>query len=236
MIVLGIDTSTDIPKVALVKASQIWGEITQPVVGQSLELLVPTIDDLLQGFDFQIQDVDLLSVVVGPGSWSGLRIGVSAMKVLSHVTNIPIVGIPSLDALAFNLRYVNQPVYVAMNARDDSVFCAEYDCSREVPVLMSEYMLKGLEEFAHLMKPSGIIVLHGDDRSREILRGLVRAGATIAPAYLGYLRPAAVAEAGQRRFLDHSADDAATLAPLYLQEFKTGPIRSPLALGSRRGE
>lgn len=218
MKVLSIDISGEVGAVALTKEDYLLGELTLEMKGSSLMRILAMIDYVLKSTHFTIRDIDLFSVVLGPGSWSGLRIGVTTAKSFAHALKKPVVGVSTLDVLAYNVRYADGFVYPVIDAKRGQVYFAEYRCERGVPQRLTDYRLNSIEYFVTSIKSPSVIL--GDaclKYQEEIISGLGDV-ASVAPSSLSQTRAAFVNEAGLHRYMRSGADDTLSLAPFYLQE------------------
>ena len=125
MKILGIDTSTKIATIAVIDEEKVLGEYTLNQEMSHSENLIPMIKELLNNLDMKIENIDLYGVAIGPGSFTGLRIGVAAIKSLAHLFNKAIVGISTLEAMAYNLPH-NKIVVPMLDARRDRVYTGVY--------------------------------------------------------------------------------------------------------------
>lgn len=126
MKILAVDTSANVAATALVCDGKLLAESMINNKKTHSEKLMPMIDNVLKNSDTDIQDIDLLAVANGPGSFTGLRIGVSTVKGLAHAINKPIVGISTLECLAYNLFDVGGVIAPIMDARRSQVYNAVY--------------------------------------------------------------------------------------------------------------
>ncbi len=134
MLILGIETSTLTGSIALVEAplskdaprgrEKILGETTLSTPETHSARLMPTIDRLLRETSLTIHQVQGIALGLGPGSFTGLRIAVSTVKGLAYSLRVPVVGVPTLDALAYNLRYASTLVCPVLDARKKEVYAA----------------------------------------------------------------------------------------------------------------
>ena len=130
---LAIDTSTTSGSVALFAGDILIAECTVGEVGVHAGWLMGAIAALLDGARVSINDLGLLAFSHGPGSFTGLRIGVSTIKGLAWSAGIPVAGVSTLEALAYNARYSNLPVCPVLDARKKEVYAALYGFSNGVP-------------------------------------------------------------------------------------------------------
>lgn len=128
MRVLAIDTSTMLGGVAIVdELSGVVVEVRLNVKSTHSERLMTTIDYALQQSGYTIYDVDFFAVTTGPGSFTGLRIGLSTVKGLSYATGKPIVSVPTLEALARNFPFCRYPVCTMLDARKKEIYAALFE-------------------------------------------------------------------------------------------------------------
>src|SRR5690554_5668801 len=122
MYVLGIDTSTMTGGVALLKADQLVGESVLNIRTTHSERLLPALEELLVYGGIEVQTIGLISTVTGPGSFTGLRIGVATAKGLSFSLDTPIVGVTSLEGYGWQFKYFPGIVLSLLDARRETVF------------------------------------------------------------------------------------------------------------------
>jgi tRNA threonylcarbamoyladenosine biosynthesis protein TsaB len=221
MLILGIDTSLDSLGVALSAGDHVICELATPA-GNTLPRLLPTIDYLLAIAKVSIRDIELIAVVVGPGLWTSLRIGVTTAKTLAHALDCPVVRVSTFEALACNVRWADRRVYTLVDAKRGNVHIAEYSCSGDSPRMVSPPTLVSLAELNSSIDTSGIILgalTQFDISSHEATRAL------LAPSSMSRIRPASVVEAGWRAYIQWGPTDRLSLAPEYMQE--TG-LRPPV--------
>ena len=117
MKVLGIDTSSNVASAAVIDDDNIIAEYTLNLKKTHSQLLMPMIDSMLKSCECDIKDIDLFAVSVGPGSFTGLRIGIATAKGLAHACGKKIVPVGTLAALAYNLPYAEHIIVPIMDAR-----------------------------------------------------------------------------------------------------------------------
>jgi tRNA threonylcarbamoyladenosine biosynthesis protein TsaB len=125
MKILAIDTSTMLGGIAITDDSLgLIAEVRLNVKSTHSEKLMTEIDHILTQAGLTLSDMDVFAVAIGPGSFTGLRIGLSTVKGLSYATGKPIVSVPTLEALAWNFPYCNYPVCTMLDARKKEVYAA----------------------------------------------------------------------------------------------------------------
>ena len=125
MKVLAVDTSTMMATCAVLEDDNLLGEYSLNQKVSSSENLVPMIKELLDSLGLHVSDIDLYGVAIGPGSFTGLRIGLATIKAFAHVFNKPIVGVSTLEGLAFNISF-NGYIVPMIDARRNRVYTGIY--------------------------------------------------------------------------------------------------------------
>lgn len=124
MKILAIDTSTMLGGIAIMDELNLIAETRLNVKATHSERLMTEIEHCLKQSSLKISDIDAFAVAIGPGSFTGLRIGLSTVKGLSYATGKPIASVPTLDALASNFPYSGYPVCTMLDARKKEVYAA----------------------------------------------------------------------------------------------------------------
>ena len=127
MKILAMDTSSDVASVAVTEDGRLLGEYTMNNKKKThSQKLMVMIDALLKDIEVDISEIDLFAVSHGPGSFTGLRIGVATAKGLAHACQKPIIGISTLEALAYNLPFCEHIIVPVMDAGKNRVYAASY--------------------------------------------------------------------------------------------------------------
>lgn len=124
MKILALDSTAKVASVALCEDGQLLGELTLNNGNTHSQTLLPMVEFLLDKFDLSPLDIDLLAVAAGPGSFTGVRIGVATIKGLAFGQNKPCTGVSTLEALAYNLCDYDGLICPVMNARRQQVYTA----------------------------------------------------------------------------------------------------------------
>jgi tRNA threonylcarbamoyl adenosine modification protein YeaZ len=157
MKILGIDTTTKRLCLGLHVDGKFYEYSLQ--VGRRLsELLVPTIQRVMAAVGLEIADIDYFACGLGPGSFTGMRIGLATIKGLSVVKNKPVVGISTLDILAKNAPVKDRLIVTALDARRSLIYCSSYKYEQGSLKRKSGYLLLSLEELVKKF-PSKVVVL-----------------------------------------------------------------------------
>jgi len=122
------------------------------------DLLIPTIQRVIQALGLKIADIDYFACGLGPGSFTGMRIGLATIKGLSIVGNKPIIGISTLDILAKNSEIKDRLIITAADARRELIYCSSYKYVKGVLKRQSQYSLLTLDELIKKFR-SKVVVL-----------------------------------------------------------------------------
>lgn len=126
MKILGVDTSSSVASCAICEDDKL---ISECVLNNKLthsQTLMPMIDNVFKMSELMPQDIDIFAVANGPGSFTGLRIGVTTIKGLAHATGKPVVGVNTLEALCYNLPFCSHIIAPIMDARREQVYNGLY--------------------------------------------------------------------------------------------------------------
>ena len=126
MKILGIDTSTMAANVAVLEDDKLICEYTINTKKTHSQKLMPMIENMLKLSDIEIKDIDAIGICVGPGSFTGLRIGMATAKAMAHVNNIPLIGVNSLEILGANMDFCNKKICSILDAQRNQVYTCKY--------------------------------------------------------------------------------------------------------------
>jgi tRNA threonylcarbamoyladenosine biosynthesis protein TsaB len=219
MSVLAIETATSRLSVALLAHDRVVARFDEDAPGKHAKLLLPTVDRLLQSGGVTLPDLDGLAVSIGPGSFTGLRVGLATVMGFRAVTGVPLVTVPTLEGLAWNLRGQEGAVYPILKSRTGEVYWACYRWNGLQLRQVQAEQVGTLEGAARAIEGPCTVLGEGWQANREELRRLLGARVrqvTEAPAEAHAASAVSVGLAGQVRLAQ--GERAATgLAPLYVQ-------------------
>lgn len=217
MLVLGIETSTMQGGAALVGDDGLCSEYTLNVAATHSERLLPAIERMLGDAGVGLDALSGIAVSIGPGSFTGLRIGLSTVKGLAYATGLPVVGVPTLEALASSVAFAREPVCPVLDARKQEVYAGLFRCTRGIPLRVMEDTALAPEALCAKIRRPTIFLGDGVAVYGELFRRLLGDRMLIAPPYSRGARPACVAELGRQRLLRGERDPIDTLVPRYLR-------------------
>lgn len=157
---LAFDTSTKYMSIACLEDGKLEAEFHEDVGIRHSEMLVPTIKDILVRLGWDIKDIGLFCVGIGPGSFTGLRIAVSTLKGFALVSSARFAGVPSMDASAFNAPSGARLAAPLLDAHKGKVYSGVYEISEGVPARKTEYLLMPIGELLDGLKEE--VVFFGD--------------------------------------------------------------------------
>jgi len=217
MKVLGVDTSTMIAGVGIIEEDQVLVDLKFDVKITYSEVLLSTIDLALKTVGLKLNDLDGFAICIGPGSFTGLRIGLSTVKGLCFATGKPLASVPSLDALASLSLYCRYPVAPLLDAKKDQVYAAIYDTSEGKLERESEYLVLGIEDLAKKITKMTLFVGPGARLYQKELIGLLGEKACFATGEQSTPSGASVARIGLNKLVDGQTEDITDLEPLYIR-------------------
>jgi len=178
MKILGIDTATSVASVALMDDDKLIGLMTLNDKKTHSQKLMVLVESLLKQTDHTFEDIDRIAVACGPGSFTGLRIGVTTAKALAHGAGKPVIEISSLKSLAYNLQGAH--VCALMDARRDTVFAGIYgDEPMEDQQLHINELLEHCKNFDHTW-----FVGDGATKHQTLIKETLEDKALFAPKHL----------------------------------------------------
>jgi len=162
MNILAIDTSTEFLSLAVMKNGKIASRIHKKAAMAHSRILVPTIDKALKKAGLKIKDIDVFAISAGPGSFTGLRIGVTVVKGLAYALGKKIVAVPTLDVIAANVKNFRGVICPILDARKNKVYACIYKSDGKVIKKVSKYLLLPMEELKKKLASYDKIYLLGD--------------------------------------------------------------------------
>lgn len=218
MKVLSLDTSTLMSTCAIIEDGNLLGEYSLNRDMSHSERLVPMIKSMLAELDVKLEDIDLYTVAIGPGSFTGLRIGSATIKGFAHVFNKPVVGVSTIEGLAYNMPY-NEIVVPLLDARRNRVFTGIYSWEKEELTSIERPFVEDIDILLEKLESYPSICFTGD--GAKIYREKIseRFGDRARFAKLGqeYCRAVSIAELGVNKYKNGDFQDFYSLVPEYLR-------------------
>jgi tRNA threonylcarbamoyladenosine biosynthesis protein TsaB len=219
--VLAVESSTLTGAVALMDGERVVGESRLNIAVTHGERLLAAVDGLLRAAGWTLADVEGLAVAIGPGSFTGLRIGVSTLKALAFATGRPLVGVPTLDGLAWSVPFAAHPVCPVLDARKGEVYTALYrTAGGRLERLGPDRAIdpaRLAEELAGDRAEPVIFVGDGVASHGEVFRRVLGPAACLAPPGLRLPSAVSVADLARGPLGRGEVADPAALVPIYVR-------------------
>ena len=215
MRILGIETATNVCSVCILEDSQLIAEYTTNITKTHSQRLMPMIEHVLANVELSPKDIEAIAVSVGPGSFTGVRIGISAAKGMAMALDAQIAGISTLDGISYNLMslYTGQ-VCVITDARRKQVYTAIYEKEK---VKLTDDMVLPIEELVKKIKKKTIFMGNATTLYADLLEKELGNLAQIAPQYLSIPRASSIAFLGEKMLREGKELTHFDLKPNYVR-------------------
>ncbi|MEJ2102210.1 MAG: tRNA (adenosine(37)-N6)-threonylcarbamoyltransferase complex dimerization subunit type 1 TsaB, partial [Desulfobacterales bacterium] len=218
MKILALDTATKSCSVALTDNGSLSAELTTLKDQTHSKHLMELIHSVFEIAGFGVRDVDGFAVTIGPGSFTGLRIGISTIKGLAHAVGKPVVGISSLKALAWQCDDQNHSIYPFLDARKGEVYWATYRFEGVRLVQKSPARATAPEAALDHIKNPCVFIGNGAQLYRQQITTKLGYLAHFAPKDKDILRASSIAFLSIERFNARDTDEVADLIPQYIRK------------------
>jgi tRNA threonylcarbamoyladenosine biosynthesis protein TsaB len=220
MLVLALDTSSKSGSVGLVKDGAVFVEFLINAEINHSETIMPAISETFRIAKTELSEVDFFSFAMGPGAFTGLRIGAGIMKGLALATGKPVVGVSSLDALACNYPCGNPGSYLCpmLDAKRDEVYAAVYRGAEGRWEKTGPEVVAPPREFLASLNGECVFLGDGALRYEALIKESLPGRCRVLPAALGLIRASAVGMLGIEKFSRGNFLDLLTFTPVYLRK------------------
>jgi len=216
MYTLAIDTSNQVLGVALMKEHEVIGELVTNIAKNHSIRLMPAIDELLKELEVSPEQLEKIIVAKGPGSYTGVRIGLTTAKTLAWALNIPIIGVSSLKSLAYQGYFFNSIICPFFDARRGLIYTGLYEKRKnnlneileEQNILMTDWL-----EIVQKKNQKVLFLSPDIDNFREMIQDCLGNLAIIPDKTFHISKPSHLALAGSNQ----KADSTHHLTPNYLR-------------------
>ena len=219
MSILAIDTATQVSSVAVLKEGRLLAELTMQGKLTHSETLLPHIEQVLKMAAVAKEELTGIAVSNGPGSFTGLRIGLAAAKAMSYVLGIPLVGVSTLQALAYQLPAPGIRVMCLLDAQKGNAYVESYRWeNNSLQVVDSVQVAKITDIVAACANMNEQVILLGDAVQKKVAGKLeLPANVSVAPPHIVMPRAACVAMLGQAKLMAGETDNVMDLEPVYIR-------------------
>lgn len=220
MRILALDSSGLVASVALVEEDKMIAEYTINYKKTHSQTLLPMLDEVIEMTQMDLNTIDAIAVAAGPGSFTGLRIGSATAKGLGLALDKPLIHIPTVDALAYNLYANSQIICPIMDARRNQVYTGFYEFHKNKFRVMKEQIADSIEETIaelNLLNREVIFIGDGIPPYQEIIQEKMKVPYSFAPAHLCRQRAGAVGMLAIQYFKEGKIETAKEHQPDYLR-------------------
>ncbi len=220
LLILSVETATGCGSVAVTRGGTSGGRLlaeatAQPEITHSRRLL-GSVDWVMQAAGLDWSELDGVAVSLGPGSFTGLRIGMAAVKGIALAAGLPLLGVPTLDGIALGCPVIDRPLWCLLDARKQEVYAA---CYRPGPAGRPELVLPARalrpQDLVKEISSPSLLAGPGVDEYRELFARVP--GLRLVPSALSSPRAARIGYLAAEQLAAGKTLDAATAAPLYVR-------------------
>ncbi|NLK03501.1 MAG: tRNA (adenosine(37)-N6)-threonylcarbamoyltransferase complex dimerization subunit type 1 TsaB [Clostridiales bacterium] len=220
MRILALDSSGLVASVAIASEEALLAEYTINYKRTHSQTLLPMLDEIIRMADLDISDIDAIAVSAGPGSFTGLRIGSATAKGLGLALDKPIIPIPTVDGLAYNLYGTDKMVCPIMDARRDQVYTGLYEFIDDRLNVISPQKALSIDELVEEINQIGretIFLGDGVPIHRERIENKMKNDYEFAPIHMNRQRAGAIAALGLQYYRLGQVESADQHQPVYLR-------------------
>lgn len=218
--ILAIESSALVASVALAEKDTIIAEYTTNQKKTHSQTLLPMIHEIFKMTGIEKNAIEAIAIAKGPGSFTGLRIGSATAKGLALAWEVPIIPVPTVDALAYNLQYTNSLICPIMDARRNQVYTGIYENTEGVMQVRMEQTAMAIEDLLEQLNDMGKSVIFLGDGvpvNKAIIEERMSGTYCYAPPHLNRQKAASVAMLGMQYFEQGKVVGADEYAPDYLR-------------------
>ena len=211
MKILSISTSSNIASVSISENDKCILELNVDNNKTHSETLMPLIEEIFNKTNLKLSDINAISCDIGPGSFTGIRIGISSIKAIAESLNIPVIAVSSLEALAYNVQNIDcKTICSLLDARNNQVYCGIFDKNYN---LLEDYLADDINNIIKSLEKYEDIVFVGD-------------GAIVHKDLLGIkdfhydniIHSKNIAKCAYNKFKNNDTKTADSIMPLYLRK------------------
>ena len=221
MKILAIDTSSSICSTAILDDEVLIDKNELNNGRTHSENLMPLIDELLKRNNITVKDINLLACSVGPGSFTGIRIGVASIKAIAEVLKIKVAGVTSLETLAKNVKDADTIVSL-IDARNNQVYCGIFDrkCNKKEEYIADDIneVIKNLKKYDKITFVGSGAVLHKNLLKEEL--------ENVKFSDLNEQSAENVGKIGYKKYLENDLCDADSILPIYLRKSQAERLKN----------
>jgi tRNA threonylcarbamoyladenosine biosynthesis protein TsaB len=217
MKILGIDTATPILALGIIEEEKVLSEIRFNAGQTHAQILLPNIEKILKDSSLQLEDLDGIALSIGPGSFTGLRIGLATAKGVCFASGKPLLSVPTLDGLVYFNRSLPYPLVPVLDAKKNEVYSAVYNSREGVLERISDYWVLSAEKLVAKIPEEVIFLGLGLEVFQDRLKELCGEKAHFLEGERNLPSGSAIAFLGLEKFKRSEFEDLEKAEPLYLR-------------------
>lgn len=221
MKILALDTSGMNCSACIIDEEKVISDFNINTGATHSVILMPMIDSMLKYSSISLDDIDIFACSIGPGSFTGLRIGIATIKAFALANNKPVVGVPSLVGLAYNISNFDGIICSILDAKNDNVYAALFKYQDDKPVMIENYITDTIDDLTENLKNKNEKVMFVGDGSisfKEKLKDALNENAYFAPLHLNNQLSTSIAKAALEKATHGETESCDTLMPMYLKK------------------
>ncbi|MCX8131350.1 MAG: tRNA (adenosine(37)-N6)-threonylcarbamoyltransferase complex dimerization subunit type 1 TsaB [Clostridia bacterium] len=221
MKILAVDTSSSVAAVAVMDNEKLLGEYSINHKKTHSQKLMPMIKELMSSLELLPENIDIYAASSGPGSFTGLRIGVTAVKAVAYAVQKPVISVPTLDAIAYNIPVCESLVCPIMDARNSQVYTALYRRGDGGHERISDYVGVHISELIEMVRDKHRKVIFAGDAVEihgEHLKSELKDFCEMAPANLLLQKASSVAYVALLKARRGEMESCFEMVPYYLRK------------------
>ncbi|MBQ7765123.1 tRNA (adenosine(37)-N6)-threonylcarbamoyltransferase complex dimerization subunit type 1 TsaB [bacterium] len=220
MKILALDTSGPNCSVAVIDENKVIANFNLNIGTTHSQILLPLVDELNKFSNLTLNDIDAFACSIGPGSFTGLRIGIATIKGFAISLNKPVISVPSLVGLAYNVPTFNGIVCTVLDAKNDNVYSALFNVNTN-PEMIGDYITDTIDCLVDELKKYNKRILFVGDGAvsfKERFENEFGENALFMPHHLNEQTAISIAKAALDKANQNEIDTVDNLHPLYLRK------------------
>lgn len=221
MKILALDTSGQNCSVAIIDEEKVISDFNLSIGTTHSETLLLMIDEICKSSKIDLNEIDVLACSIGPGSFTGLRIGIATIKGFALAQDKKVIGVSTLEALAHNIANFDGLICSVLDAKNNNVYAGIFKYENDELVLQGDYITDNLDTLIDILQSKNQKIMFVGDGAisfKEKLKNILNGKAYFAPLHLTNQLSSSVAETALKRALKNDFDNVDTLNPMYLKK------------------
>jgi tRNA threonylcarbamoyladenosine biosynthesis protein TsaB len=221
MKLLALDTSSAVAAVAVLDQDKLIAEYNLNHKKTHSQKMMPMMEEVLKSCELSPKDIDVFGVSLGPGSFTGLRIGITTMKVMAQALGKPLVGVSSLEGLAFNLPFCREMICPIVDAQRDLLYTGFYQWNEKDLQKVKDHDILHVEELISFVKERGqkaVFVGDGVEKFRTVLLERLPEQAVFPPVPFLLPRASSIGALAMKQAIKEVLQKPEEIVPVYMRK------------------